>query len=258
MLIASNQNKQYKWLKSLTKKKYRERENVLLIEGRRMVQHALEVGIKPKLIAVSEAHQDEYADFSVDFVFKGDLFESITDTVNSQGILAVLELSVIEQLEKPEGRHVVVCDNIQDPGNLGTIIRTCDALGIYEVYLTKGCVDPYSAKVLRSTMGSLFKVSIFKNWDAVELMNLLHEHEYHLVATALKNSVSIVDFKPEDPVAIVFGNEGNGVSEEVLDLIDTAVHIPMVGSAESLNVGVAAGIALYHLNTYCAGKPTVL
>jgi TrmH family RNA methyltransferase len=223
-----------------------------------MVAHALEVGLVPKYIAVSEDKVDDYKNMSVNMVLKTELFSHITDTVHSQGIVAVLELDAIHQLMKPESKHVVICDNIQDPGNLGTIIRTCDALGIYEVYLTKGCVDPYSSKVLRSTMGSLFKVNVYKGWDSMELAASLHERDFQIIATALRNSISMAEFKPDTATAIIFGNEGNGVSEELLNVADGAIRIPMEGSAESLNVGVAAGIVLYHLNSCCSPNSTVL
>ena len=140
---------------------------------------------------------------------------------------------------------VVVLDKIQDPGNLGTIIRVVDAVGLKDIILTKGSVDCYNEKVVRSSMGSIFNLNIIY-LDEEELLGYLTRNNYKLIVTALEeNSISYTDIKVEEKNAIVFGSEGNGVSSSFLKLANEVVMIPIYGSAESLNVAMASGIMLY-------------
>jgi TrmH family RNA methyltransferase len=143
-------------------------------------------------------------------------------------------------------KHVLVLDRIQDPGNLGTMIRTADAAGFDTVLLGKGTVDPFNAKVVRATQGSLFHVNV-RAVDLLETLPELKSEGFHVYGTALAKATSYeqVDFK--DKVALVIGNEAQGVHNDVLDLCDTRVHIPVLGDAESLNAAVAAGILMYRI-----------
>ena len=136
-------------------------------------------------------------------------------------------------------------DNIQDPGNLGTLIRVIDAVGIKNVILTKGSCDIYNEKVVRSTMGSLFNLN-FKYLSLLELKDFLKENSFNVLVTALSEKSKNYDkMTIEEKNAIIFGNEGHGVSQELLDIANEQLIIPIYGKAESLNVSIAAGIFLY-------------
>lgn len=256
-MIASAQNPSYKWLKSLSQKKYREKEGVLVLEGERLVRHALAQGITPVALFLREDHTGEpLAEPSIleaqikCYVLADQLFDTVSDTVHSQGLLGVFKQSDLGRA-KSLSPHVLILDQLQDPGNLGTILRTCDALGITDIYLMKGTVDPFSPKVLRATMGSIFNVNLHCGCE-LDTIIALKEKGYALVATALRDSVPLAVLSSAvagKPMALCLGNEGNGVSDAVLDLSDVRVTIPMRGGAESLNVAVAAAIVLYHVQS---------
>lgn len=244
MVITSAQNALFKRVKSLNTKKYREKEGVLLLEGIRMVEHALKLGLPIEGIFVNETSQWQAPSDMTVTTFSEALFDQLTDTIHSQGVMAMISQAALMQNEDLDDK-VVVLDQLQDPGNLGTIIRTCDAFGYHTLYLTKGCVDPYAPKVLRATMGSIFNVKLYTGWDPQALIDHLKACDYTLLVTSLHDSVPLKEVVVDGPRALCFGNEGNGISQPFLWAADHLVHIPMQGSAESLNVGIACGIALY-------------
>lgn len=250
MLISSTQNPQFKWVKGLSQKKLRDKENLMVLEGKRLVLHALQLNHKPLAIFVKSDTVFEPPFGTPYYELVEGLFEQISDTVHSQGVLAVFDRHGVMEKALQPCRHVLVLDQIQDPGNLGTILRTCDALGIYDVYLIKGSVDPYSPKVLRATMGSIFNLRLHRQLDANELMASLKGEGFRIVGTALEDSQPLSSLKQDLPLAICFGNEGNGLSETVLGACDQKIRIPMSADAESLNVAVACGIVLYQVSPF--------
>ena len=141
--------------------------------------------------------------------------------------------------EKP-----VLCDSVRDPGNLGTIIRTADSVGLNQILISKGTTDPYNSKVIRSTMGAIFRVKIVEWEDLKQTLKRLQENNFKVMVTDLGTDKSIYDIKLQKNV-IVIGNEANGVSKEIQDLADQRVKIPMLGKTESLNASVAASIMIY-------------
>ena len=253
--IVSSQNQHYKWLKSLTQKKFRDREGLMILEGERLVYHGIQMGFSPSAVFVRfgsvEEDRHSLAERGIRvFSLAENLFDSVSDTVHSQGIIAVFKKDVWDS-KGQNSRNLVILDQIQDPGNLGTIIRTCDALGLSDIYMTKGSVDPYSQKVLRATMGSIFNVKLRTN-VGIEIIEGLKAAGMCLACTALEDSVSLTSLEAlagERPLALCFGNEGKGISKELLDICDFRVKIPMRGGAESLNVAVAAGIVLYQVQS---------
>lgn len=136
----------------------------------------------------------------------------------------------------------ILLENIQDPGNMGTIIRTADAADADGVFLSKGCVDIYNPKAVRSTMGSIFHLPIFTDVDLKELVNKIN---VETVAAHLKGDKTPYDINMKKGIAIMIGNEGNGLSNELSEKADNLVKIPMPGKAESMNAGVAASIMIY-------------
>ena len=172
------------------------------------------------------------------------IFESITGVMNPQGILAVIEKDDIKQEEIKQEDIILALDDIQDPGNLGTILRTADSVGLTQVLVSKGTADCYNPKVVRSTMGAIFRVKIIECENLVETLELLHKQKYEIVVSSLQTNNSIYDIKYNKKVLII-GNEANGVRKEIQDMADKKVKIPMIGKTESLNASVATGIILY-------------
>ena len=145
-----------------------------------------------------------------------------------------------------DARQLIILDDIQDPGNLGTIIRLVDASGFSDIILTKNSVDYYNEKVVRSSMGSIFHVNLH-TMEKIEIVDYLKKQQYNIVVTSLQeDSIPYMEMSLDERNAFVFGNEGHGVSKEFLDIADEKVIIPISGQAESLNVAMALGILLFY------------
>ena len=172
------------------------------------------------------------------------VFKYITDVLNPQGILAVVEKkSKTNQIDYNQD-IILVLDGIQDPGNIGTILRTVDSIGLTQIILSDKCADIYNPKVVRSTMGAIFRVNAIESNDLIETLNEIKKNNFEIVSTDLKTEHNIYDIDYKN-IAIVIGNEANGVSEEILKISDKKIKIPMLGKTESLNASVATGIILY-------------
>ncbi len=264
-IIDSKDNKTLRYLKKLEKSRFRNSEGVFLIEGSRIVDQAIETQADIKMIIYDESYLNEPKNnelidkinrFKLNFdeiVLKNGLFSKITNTKNPQGIAALCSIKennaskIIERTERSE-RPVLVLDRIQDPGNMGTIIRTADAAGIKDVYIVRGSVDIYNDKVLRSTMGSIFTMNfIVASEEEIISMLKVNCGGYKIVTTSLDTDVYYNEVKYDRKTAIVIGNEGSGVSDGFVESADRLVKIPMRGEAESLNVAVSAGIVIYHV-----------
>lgn len=262
-VITSFSNRAIKEIRSLQTAKNREESGLFLIEGERFVEEALECEAGVRTVLFSESFlANPFKDGFVQNVrelqekMKYDilitsqcLFETISKTETPQGVIAVASASVhtLGWAELAGHKHVVVLDRIQDPGNMGTIIRTADAFGFGAVIMIKGCVDIYNPKVLRSTMGSIFHVKLITAGDAGECVKLLKESEFITIAADAEGEYdcfgNFADWSK--PKAIIIGNEANGVSDEFMNLCDFKVRIPMPGRAESLNAAVAASVLMY-------------
>lgn len=243
--IQSKDNPQFKALKQLLTRKYRERQRLYLIEGVRLVDEAIRTQSDLKqvvLSASSEALQERYADWE-QILLDDRLFAQLSDTVSSQGVLGVVGMP--PEPHPDYTRPMLVLDAVQDPGNLGTIIRTATALGIGQIVMLRGTVDAYNPKVVRSTAGALFSASLVQAVDGDELMETLHTHGYQIVGTALEHAIPLeeIDFAPLS--AVLIGNEGRGIAPERLARTDLNVTIPIRGRVESLNAAVAAAIVIY-------------
>lgn len=179
------------------------------------------------------------------YILNEKMFNNISDTVNSQGVIGIFKIQIKNQLENLNEKMILLLDKIQDPGNLGTIIRTADAAGIKTILFTKGTTDPYSPKVVRSAMGSIFYMNIIQ----LDNIDLLKQKGYTIVSSALEDSINYKDLKINGKTILVLGNEANGVSKEILKISDTKVKIPIYGKAESLNVSIAGAILMYEYKT---------
>lgn len=244
--INSLDNSTIKKVKKLKQRKYREEENKFLAEGRKF----LDFTYTPDLIILKENFEDfenittKLERFDCRKIVVNDrIFKELTSQENSQGVILVYPYceTNIEKINN----NIIVLDKIQDPGNLGTIIRVADAAGFKDIILTKGSVDCYNEKCVRSSMGSIFNMNIVY-MEELPLIQFLKEKKYKFLVTALENnSIEYTDIILNEKNAIIFGSEGNGVSDNFLKAADETVIIPIYGSAESLNVAMASGIILY-------------
>ncbi len=175
----------------------------------------------------------------------------LSDTKAPQGVLAVIRTPEqnLRQLRpgtaSDNNAPVIILDRVQDPGNLGAIIRTADAVGALGLILLEGCVDAYSPKVVRASMGSLFHLPVVQDVTAEEALTWCYRNGYEPAATALKNAQNVYKADISKKMAFLFGNEANGVAEELQAAAETRLFIPMTGLAESMNVAMAAGIILF-------------
>ncbi len=221
-IIISSQNKFIKMAASLKEKKYRDELNLFVVEGLRLVE---------------EAAKSDWQ-----------LYGKMTEVKQPQGIMAIMKkykYKLADSLVGVERPFFVVLDEVQDPGNVGTVIRTAAAAGCTGIFLTKGCADVFAAKVVRASMGSLFHVPIFENLTQEEVVDCLGKYEISILATSLESSTIYFQMDFNKPVAVVFGNEGTGVSRQLLEKSKERVHIPLLGDVESLNVASAAAVILY-------------
>ena len=235
MKIESLQNKKVKEWTSLKEKKERDKTNTFLIEG----DHLLKEAMKHHLVI--EVITTEEADYEVPtFHVTKKVMEKITNQVTPPKVIAVTK----KLEEKAINGPVLILDGIQDPGNLGTILRTADSIGLTQILVSKGTADCYNPKVVRSTMGAIFRVKIIECEDLVKTLKEIKKHKFEIVVSSLQTDNSIYDINYHKKV-IVIGNEANGVKKEIQDLADKKIKIPMLGKTESLNASVATGIILY-------------
>lgn len=252
-IITSKDNEIIKSVRKLKEKKFRDQNNEYIVEGIKMIKEAILEEAVIKLIIVCEDNVNsgtidkkllyEIAKYECIYVNKK-IFSLITDVQNPQGILAVIEKQNSEENIDYKEDVIVVLDGIQDPGNLGTILRTIDSVGLNQVIVSKETADAYNPKVVRSTMGAIFRVNIIESDNLLETLKNLKKHKYKIMATSLETQNSIYDVDYSKKV-IVIGNEANGVSEEILDYSDEKIKIPMLGKTESLNASVATAVILY-------------
>ena len=245
--ITSHQNQKLKNLRSLHNKKGREKAGLFIVEGTRAVKEALEYPDRVVEIFVTPEIKDEI-ELPKDnvYIINQELMDSVSQTVTPQGILATIK-SNLKPIDSVEGGKYIYLDRLQDPGNLGGIIRGVDAFGLDGIIIGPGTVDPTNDKVARSTVASIMRVSIYISKGLEDLKKL--SKSYTLYGTDLdKDSTPIRDTIISGNSIVVIGNEGEGVSQEVLQIVDHKIHIPMPGSAESLNANVAASIIMYEMN----------
>lgn len=248
--VTSASNAKFKYIKSLSAKKERMKHGEYTVEGKKSVSDAAASGRKISAIAVSErffyGESFDYPENVPLIKISDGIFDRLCDTTAPQGIIAVIQMEKNGDFVPDLKKAYVYCDGINDPGNLGTIIRTADAAGFGGVILSEGSVDLYSPKTVRSSMGSFFNIDVITGKRAEDLKRYA-EMGFKLVGGALnENTVDYREIDMKAPVIIVVGNEANGISDEILQLC-TCVKIPIEGKAESLNVSVAAGILMYEV-----------
>ena len=243
MIITSKDNEIIKNIKKLKEKKYR--LDSYIVEGIKMVKEAINENQEIALIAIRE-------DFKIDFDTKkikivtisNKIFNDISDVKTPQGILAVIKKNQNNQIETNQ-EYILALDSLQDPGNMGTIIRTADSANINQIIINKTTVDPYSPKVIRSTMGAIYRTNIIEVEDLKTTLKEIQSKGFQIITTDLKATQSIYDINYNNKTVVVIGNEANGVRQEILQTADKKVIIPMLGKTESLNASIAASIMIY-------------
>ncbi|MBE6182711.1 TrmH family RNA methyltransferase [Heyndrickxia ginsengihumi] len=245
--IQSVQNTQVKQWKKLLTKKERDKTNTYIIEGFHLVEEALKNKDEVLEIIVQEETQIppnwDIEGLQVTEVTL-EIAKQLADTETTQGVFAICKKKNV-LLNHVSGKTFLLIDAVQDPGNIGTLIRTADAAGIDAVILGKGSADGYSPKVLRAAQGSHFHIDLLTG-DLAKWIETLHLADVPVYGTALENGVPYLTVEPTAAFALLVGNEGNGVNKELLSLTKQNLYIPILGKSESLNVGIAAGILMYY------------
>ena len=234
MNITSLQNEHVKYWYSLREKKVRDKERRFLIEGDHLISEAKKQNLVIETISI--------VDHNADFFVTKEIMEKISMQQSISYNAAVVRFIPEDSISG----NVMVLDGIQDPGNLGTIIRSCIAFGFTNIILSNTSVDLYNPKVIRATEGMIFHINVLRR-NLVEFIPSLKKLGYKIVGTDVVNGSDIKAIDKEN-IALVLGNEGNGVSNEVKSLCDSFVYIKMNNACESLNVGVAASILMYEVN----------
>ncbi len=242
MVIKSKANQLIKQTKKLLQKKHRQQS--YLIEGWHLFEEAQQSGQGFRHIFVLEELAERVADQEKVVLVSADVLKELTDSPSPQGIIAEVDMPQLAFPTDYQGKYLIL-EDVQDPGNLGTIIRTADAAGFDGVFLSEKSADVYNSKTLRSMQGSHFHLSIWRT-DIYKICREMQEHNTPVLATTLsKVSVDYKTVPHQESFALVMGNEGQGISSEMTALADQLVHITMPGQAESLNVAVAAGILIF-------------
>ncbi|MBO8169475.1 MAG: RNA methyltransferase [Thermoanaerobacteraceae bacterium] len=248
--ITSFQNEKIKEINSLHRKKYRQQKGLYFVEGQRMVEEALQFASVRTVVISEEFADKKYWEMQLQpagteiLMVPEKLFKKLADTENPQGILAVVKKEK-PSLDKIISGNVLVAAAIQDPGNLGTLIRTAVAAGCAAVITTRGTVDVYNPKVLRSTMGAIFKIPVLDGQPVSQILAWLKNNGLPLIVADVAAEKAYYDVDLARPFALLIGNENLGPEEQVLAAADQLVRIPMLGKTESLNAAIAGSIILY-------------
>ncbi|CAM4160806.1 TrmH family RNA methyltransferase [Lacicoccus alkaliphilus] len=241
-VITSKDNTRIKNLRKLHKRKERSRTGMFLIDGEHLVEEAVAAGQRIHYL-IAEADYTftfDASDFEVVYV-SAPVLKSLSQLEAPQGVMAALTYVPPEV----SGDKVLVLDDVQDPGNLGSLIRTADAFGFDRVVVSRGTVDPFSDKVLRSAQGSTFHISI----EVADAGGAIREFDGMTIGTSLRDAEFLDEVPQPDRLLVVLGNEGRGVSGELLGFVDRTVKIHMPGRSESLNVAIAGGILMHHFKS---------
>lgn len=243
-VISSKDNKKIKDYRKLNTTKGRKKSGLFLIEGEHLVEEAIKHGVSFEEIIISEGfdHDLELSNKALMYVTE-EVMKSLSSLETPPGIIAIVK-NVKER--KLSYNRVLLLENIQDPGNLGTLIRTADAFGFKTIIVSPDTVDPYNPKVLRAAQGSHFHLNILTRQVSEAVMAF----KGLKIGTSLDDAVYIDSFnKPDDDIMLVLGNEGSGLREDTLNMMDINAKIDMVGDSESLNVAIAGAILMHHFKS---------
>ena len=266
-MLESKSNAQIKKIQKLKKSaRFRRQESLFVVEGWKMVEEALSRNMIQKLY-VSTKVENEYRAKLQGFyqrpavderpgleqlpvgILSESLFRELSDTITPQGVMALVKMPHYEreQLMSPSEAALLCLEDIQDPGNLGTMIRTAEGAGMAGVVLSKGCVDLFNPKVVRSTMGALFRVPFYLCENLSTEVEYMKKEGFTMYAAHLQGKCCYTESAYKGRVGILIGNEAGGLSEEMASLADVKMRIPMEGELESLNAAVSAALLMYEV-----------
>ncbi len=244
--IASKDNALFKMLFRIENSvRERREQGKTILDGVHLLDACISAGVKPELVVARESSRDapEIRPFLQDgnvASMSDSLFDRISPVKNPTGILALISIPLREPLEQPE--FCVFLDEIRDPGNMGAILRSAAAAGATDAFLSKGCADPWSPKVLRAGMGAHFSIRVHAD---SELAGLVRNFHGNAIALSLDADISLFDLDLKGRVGFVIGNEGAGISREILSVAGIRARIPMPGRIESLNAAQAASVCFF-------------
>ena len=240
MIYTSIENEHIKEIKKLNNKKYRDLNGKFIIEGKHLVEESIKNNLVEEILLL-EGNNEKY-DVKTNYV-NGKVMKYITELDNPSKIIGICH----KKNDKIQGNHILILDDIQDPGNLGTIIRSAVAFNIDTIILSKTGVDLYNSKVLRSTQGMIFNINIVVSDIKEEILKLKNDN-YKILTTNVEGGKLVKSIEKNQKFAIIIGNEGKGVSKEIKELSDEYIYIEMNKKCESLNAAVATSIILYELS----------
>lgn len=250
--IESEDNSKLKLVRKLKSKKHRDAEGKFVIEGINLLDEAVKKDIDLDFIILADdfAFDEDRLELSGENVYtvSRGIYENLCDAENGSGILAVAKKDCaksIEDVNISDDTNVLVLDRVQDPGNIGTMIRTAVAAGYGAIAICKGTADIYSPKVLRATAGMLFGIPIVYAEDASDLMSMMKRIGKRVCVSVPRDGKPYYERDLSKGIALVIGNEGNGISDELIEMADERLTIPMKGGVESLNAAVSAAILMY-------------
>ncbi len=239
-MISELTNNHAKELAKLKHKKFRSLQNKTIVEGVRLIDQLTTYGITFEELIITDPDDFDLSKYSTKQTLLANDFQmkKITDTITPQNIAAVI---CINSIPLKDTQFLLYLDGISDPGNMGTIFRTATAAGVSGIVLSPNCCEIYNPKVIRASLGSVFHIP-----SETHEYNWLKSVKNSIIATSLENSTNIFELEKPASLILVIGSEAFGVRQEILQLADHCVNIPIHGNIESMNAAVAAGIAIYH------------
>lgn len=252
-VVTSRENPEYKRTLSLHRKKYRRQEGQFLVEGIRALRTACERGVLPEVLWVSSTACEKHAADFVEVdnrwvrIVPDEMLRRLAQTEESQGVVGVFSTAKLPQrVEEMAQDTIVVLDQVQDPGNAGTMIRTAAAAGCRAVWTTQGTVDLLNPKTVRSAMGGLFQIPVRTDVALEEIVTVAHKEDRKIYTATLQHSVPYTQMRTVPRTFWIFGNEGNGITASMLQHADACYRIPLHNGVESLNVAMAASVLLFY------------
>ena len=243
-----------KLIKSLHQKPHREQNGLFVAEGEKLAQELINSDFVPELLVYKESPSREVIEVIEHYAMEGvpiysapkHQFDQLCDTKSPQNILAVVN---VKHHEPDVTKNFVILDGINDPGNVGTIIRTANWFGFDQIFLGRDCADEYNPKTVRATMGAIFKSKVIQFYDIHDLITQYFP-KHKIFGASLDATKKITEIKPKSNFGLVFGSESHGISDEIKNILTDSFLIEGKGSSESLNVAVAAGISMFHFTKF--------
>jgi len=254
--ITSKDNSIVKYLRALSDPKLRKKEQVFLIEGVKMVEEALRDKVGVTTVVASPALVQHHGKGvlklaetrSIDILWISErLVDAISESKTPQPVMAVVKMKEHsdDELFDHASKLIIICHQLQDPGNLGTIIRTVEAVGAAGIVLAPNTVDPYSAKAIRASMGSILRLPVVRVGNTSAFLKLCKQRAFQTIAAVVTGDKSHCAIDLKKPTVIVLGQEGAGLPQDIMAEVDLRVRIPMAETIDSLNVAVSAAAVLY-------------